>query len=808
MKDDDLSPYRGPTISVSKRNPLAPTPLSTIPFVYFDDNFRLENPRTFDAVSEHAEIVRQPLSAIEDHGKSENGTAANSNLELGRKALTTNAMLQERLSWYMDTVEILLIFSISQASASFIAALRSLRDLQAEVADSVEKIQKLREDLVYLDKNMVVRSLETISQKRRWENVRRLGEATQQFQCVLRGAGYCEELVNSGQLETAVQHISYVEQLACGALDPQIGGKLHWLMSSPFIRLTDLRRLHVLRGLLGSINQLRLRIGKGYEARLLDILLGDLCRLVSGVPPRDTLARWNDTAKRTRGATDTSPSTPAFVTTTEKLRKELIPGLQGLGQSQYLAAASAKFREAVIREMKSLIRQHLPSSTDDDNESVASASTRASGRRPTQQEKASILSRNLRALSPEDAEALLVKVYCGIGEALRRLSVQVKVLLDITSDMKKNPNNVITTVQIPGSIEKLAVRSTSPSMGCTLQEEMTQALDMSSLLVQAVNKTQSEMTKVLRVRHEQTVRLGLTDFLSYFTLNRLFVNECEAVSGHFGAALKDAVNNQIHNFIPLLHETETQKLMQKMESEKWERIDFRPQDALTLAHIVQSMTDDPPAWLVYTNASIAGRKADERDLPADRNPVEPKSDAQQNKKEPTLAVIEEERFMLVDSAAFALRGIEQYTILLAAIPGMANEISTILLDYLKLYNSRTQQLILGAGAKVTAGLTNINSKHLALASQSLSFFIALIPYVREYVRRRPSITAFGMAEYDRLKCLFQEHRAAIYDKVIDIMGSRTALYIRQMENIKWDDEGTSVRTWRRPRKRRSHSTEC
>lgn len=542
-KDDELAPYGRWKTSVSKRGQLAPTPLSTIPSVYFDEKFRLENPHTFDVVSEHAEVVRQPLSAIGDRGKAANGTAANGNPQLGRKALTTNAMLQEKLSWYMDTVEIHLIFFISQASASFSAALRSLRGLQAEAADSVAKIQKLREVLTHLDREMVVRGFEIISMKRRRHNLRELGEATKQLQCVLSGASYCEELVNSGRLETAMQHISYIEQLASGTLDPKIGGELHWLLPNPFIRLTDLRRLHVLGGLFGGINQLRLRIGKGYEARLLNVLVCDLRRHVSGVPPRDTLARWTDTAKRIRGATDASPSTSASVTTAEKLREELIPVLQGLGQSQYLAAASTKFREAVIREMKSLIRQHLPSPTDDDNESVASASTRASGRRPTQQEKSGILSRNLRALSPEDAVALFVKVYCGIGEALRRLSVQVKALLDITSGMDKTPSNVHTPVQSPGSIGNLAVRSPSLSMGYNLQEEMTQALDMSNLLVQAVDKTQSEMTKVLQVRTEQTVRLGLIDFLSFFTLNHLFVNECEAVSGHSGVALKDVVNN-------------------------------------------------------------------------------------------------------------------------------------------------------------------------------------------------------------------------------------------------------------------------
>lgn len=173
----------------------------------------------------------------------------------------------------------------------------------------------------------------------------------------------------------------------------------------------------------------------------------------------------------------------------EKLREELIPVLQGLGQSQYLAAASTTFREADIREMKSLIRQHLPSFTNDDSESATSASMRSSGRRPTQQEMSSILSRNLRALSPEDAEAFFVKVYCGIGEALRRLSVRVKVLLDIISGMETS-NNVLTPVQSLGSKGDPAVRSPSLSMGYNLQEEIPQALNMSTLLVQVVDKAQ------------------------------------------------------------------------------------------------------------------------------------------------------------------------------------------------------------------------------------------------------------------------------------------------------------------------------
>ena len=67
-------------------------------------------------------------------------------------------------------------------------------------------------------------------------------------------------------------------QLASGPLDLKIGEELHWLLPNPFIMLTDLRRIHAIEGLPQDIHKLRLRIGRGYEARLLNILLGSLRR--------------------------------------------------------------------------------------------------------------------------------------------------------------------------------------------------------------------------------------------------------------------------------------------------------------------------------------------------------------------------------------------------------------------------------------------------------------------------------------------------------------------------------------------------
>jgi vacuolar protein sorting-associated protein 54 len=116
---------------------------------------------------------------------------------------------------------------------------------------------------------------------------------------------------------------------------------------------------------------------------------------------------------------------------------------------------------------------------------------------------------------------------------------------------------------------------------------------------------------------------------------------------------------------------------------------------------------------------------------------------------------------------------------------MIQDIAPGLLESLKLFNSRSSQLILGAGATRSAGLRNITTKHLALSSQGLSFIIALVPYIREFVRRHaPSSPLMG--EFDKVKRLYQEHQSGIHEKLVDIMSGRSSVHVNSMKKIDWD----------------------
>ncbi|RLL93026.1 hypothetical protein CFD26_101183 [Aspergillus turcosus] len=751
------------------------TPLSVIPPVYFEDDFHLENPRTFDVVSEKSEVVRPPKLPGKD-GQEANESAETANT--GRKALATNAILQEKLSWYMDTVEVHLISSISTASKSFFTALGSLRELHSEAADSVKRIQILRKDLQKIDREMALGGLKIVNLRRRRENVRMLADAVSQLRDVVQSVARCEELVENGQIEEAADGLEEVERLMAGEQTTNRGedGASQERPRKPI----DLRRLKALEGASDDLAQLRYRIGMGYENRFLNDLLGDLRQHIENVPSDVTLQRWGSSFQRQRGAQRSgASSSPAYMKFDEDVRSRLHTNLIGLARAQYTTPAATSFKTAVLREMKGLIRKHMPSSSDDDSESVVSVSTHRS-QQLSQQEKSSILARNLRALDAEDAYNMLTRVYTGISESLRRLSVQVKVLLDIASGLE-NP----ATAGLSSPPRSPDPQSMANPMGSRLpatiqaQDEILQVLDMSSLLGQAVDIAQSQITKVLKVRSEQTSQLPKEEFLRYFTLNRLFADECEAISGRSGTALKTVVGNQIRDYINRFGENQRHRLVDVMDSDRWDARDFGETETAILSNILDASTKDVEAWLAVSRIWSPQEQQNEN---AGTGSAATNGTGKDKVRS---AVIDEQKYILPECAVAMMKSIEEFQFLMANIPSMMQDIASGLLESLKLFNSRSSQLILGAGATRSAGLKNITTKHLALSSQALSFIIALVPYIREFVRRQaPSSPLMG--EFDKVKRLYQEHQSGIHEKLVDIMSGRSSVHVNAMKKIDWD----------------------
>ncbi|KAL7619653.1 hypothetical protein AAE478_010194 [Parahypoxylon ruwenzoriense] len=135
------------------------------------------------------------------------------------------------------------------------------------------------------------------------------------------------------------------------------------------------------------------------------------------------------------------------------------------------------------------------------------------------------------------------------------------------------------------------------------------------------------------------------------------------------------------------------------------------------------------------------------------------------------ATIEEETLLLPHPAILCLKGASHFLQLIGGIPSMTADIVMLLVSYLQMFDSRCRQLILGAGALRSAGLKNITTTHLALTSRALSFIATIIPHILDKVRR-----------------VFQEHRDAIYQKLVEIMASRARMLSKKARETEWCKE--------------------
>lgn len=617
----------------SRRNNLAVTPLSAVPQVYFDENFRLENPRIFDIVSERSDIIR-PTSSDQPGGVRQDNSS--------RKALASNAILQEKLSWYMDTVEVHLISSISTASSTFFAALGDLRELHSEVSDSVQKIHNIRGELARIDEEQALKGLEIIRLRKRRNNVVKLERAVKQMQTVVEGVSKAENLLAETKIGAALDQVDYVEGLMSGN-DPSSADGF------------DLRRVPALEVVETDLAHLRQKIGKAFEKNFVDTLLTDLQEHVNSVSATDTLQRFNQSFSRGMNRQSTSGARmPTYTSIPDLLRNQLKEHLTNLQRAKWITSAIGSYRTTATREVKRQIANLLPVKDDnepDDNVGVSISS----GVR-------SAWATAVSKLGPLEAEELLINMYTRVSELCRRLSTQQKLLLDLTMNLGETSISGLLSPRLQGG-----------GPDSDMAEAMTTGL--SDLIAPVLEVAQSKLVILLRARDEPTSHYASVDFYRYLTLNKNFASECEAVSGRVSSTFLSIVNSQTQAFVKNIHNERRTSLADTLARDKWQPKDFDERSQTILQHIIDAATSDPEWWTRHSRLYEDTRALTEPPQPEINGEIIPREKMK-------FALIDEQKYVLPGSSLVALEGLERYEESICMIPSMATEIATNLLDYL------------------------------------------------------------------------------------------------------------------------------
>ncbi|XP_071789704.1 vacuolar protein sorting-associated protein 54-like isoform X2 [Asterias amurensis] len=239
-------------------------------------------------------------------------------------------------------------------------------------------------------------------------------------------------------------------------------------------------------------------------------------------------------------------------------------------------------------------------------------------------------------------------------------------------------------------------------------------------------------------------RLSSGEFVSLSRAIEKFVGKCESVCERRSTSLRGGLQNQANKFISRFHDERKTKLSLILDSERWKQAEVPAE----FQDLLSAMSRGDISLTLLVKADSGG---------GERRPVE-------------LVEIGNQKYSIVGTVLLLLKMIAEYCQCAIDIPSVTADILTRLIEILQMFNSRSCQLILGAGALQLVGLKTITTKNLALTSRCLQLVIVFIPIVRDFFALKLPAKMQGLLKnMDKILKDYNDHVQEISNKLVNIM---------------------------------------
>ncbi|CAN6920290.1 unnamed protein product [Brassica oleracea] len=777
--------------------------LREVPSLYFKEDFALEDGATFRSAC--------PFST-----------------------LTENLALQEKLSQYLDVVELHLVKEISVRSDSFFEAQGQLQDLNVKIVEGCSRIRELKETIRLLDRNLVdsARQIQELSSTR----INML-----ELQRKLRVILYVNQALSALKLLIASADCA-------GALD--ITDDLQNLLAGD-----ELTGLHCFRHLRDHVTTSIESINSILTAEFMRISIhntGEIDVLIlSAAKKRGSISSNGEMNEVTLEEEDTST-----------LCDRLLPLVIGLLRTAKFPSILRMYREALTSEMKNAIKnavaELLPILVARSLESDFSH-----GERSVDVDGGGLsLASKLRALSSEAFVNLLTAIYRIVQAHLVRASEVKKAIEWILCNIDGHyaADSVAAAIAV-GAVAAESIQETGfqgePLVSSPLGKAISKASplqrkssDTSSLINMSRNfradvlrenteavfaaceVTHARWAKLLGVRALLHPKLKLQEFMSIYDLTQEFITATEKIGGRLGSSIRGTLQSQAKAFVDSQHEARMTKLKAVLDQETWDEMDV-PEEFQSIIsslfasqELISRKVDDADTItyhrnLLTPNGSLTSGAEDQNTERRNENSESSEGPAVSNAQVKSIVSPESlERskagvssvannqsnqkagksnlfyqgvgYHMVNCGLILLKMLSEYIDMNNSLPALSSEVVLRVVEVLRFFNTRTCQLVLGAGAMQVSGLKSIKAKHLALASQVIDFTYTIIPESRRIMfskvpeTRKPLLSV----EIDRVAQDYRVHRDEIYAKLVQIMRERLLAHLHGLPKV--------VESWNRP----------
>ncbi|CAM4541481.1 unnamed protein product [Caretta caretta] len=711
------------------------TDLEQVPKIFMKPDFALEDSLTFNAVL--------PWSHFNTSGGKGSRDAASSKL------------LQEKLSHYLDIVEVNIAHQISLRSEAFFHAMTSQHELQDYLRKTSQAVKILRDKIAQIDKVMCEGSLQVLRLSLTRNN--------------------CVKAYNKLKLMATVHQTQPTVQLLLST--SEFVGALDLIATTQEVLQQELQGIHSFRHLGSQLCELEKLIDKMMIAEFSTYARSDLNRpfeedcqileeerlvsLVFGLLKQRKLnffEIYGDemiiTAKSIIKQCVVSTvsqieeiDTEVVIKLADQMRMMNFPQwfdlLKNIFSKFTIFLKRIKATLNIIRSMVLLVLDKNQRTRELEETSVQKNPSKDN----TVDTEVAYLTHEGMFISDAFSEGDLPSVAVDTtsqrntspnSEPCSSDSVsEPECTTDSSSSKEQMPSSVI-----PGGVEIMI----SEDMKLTDLELEKLANNIQELLYSASDICHDRSVKFLMARAKDGFleKLNSNEFVALSRLMEGFILDTEQICGRKSMSLRGALQSQANRFVNRFHEERKTKLSLLLDNERWKQADVPAE----FQDLVDSVSDGKII------------------LP------EKKAGAAEERKPADFLTVEGQKYAVVGTVLLLIKIILEYCQCVDNIPSVTTDMLTRLSDLLKYFNSRSCQLVLGAGALQVVGLKTITTKNLALSSRCLQLIVHYIPIIRAHFEARLQPKQFSMLRhFDHITKDYHDHIAEISAKLVAIMDS-------------------------------------
>ncbi|KAH8334535.1 hypothetical protein KR059_011244 [Drosophila kikkawai] len=224
-----------------------------------------------------------------------------------------------------------------------------------------------------------------------------------------------------------------------------------------------------------------------------------------------------------------------------------------------------------------------------------------------------------------------------------------------------------------------------------------------------------------------------------------FGETTRSICGVASVPLQLALKVQASRYAQRFHSERKQKLSLLLDQERWRQVDIPHEFQRIIERMAAGDYAKPELGNLISNGG--------------GNPV--------------LLVEGKQPYTLVSASLMLIRMLYEYGGSAQRLPLLASYHARNEVDLLRCFNSRSCQLIIGAGAMRVAGLKTITSTNLALVSRALQLVLWLLPKLKEHFQ--------AMSGYEAIERDYQGHIKEIENKIHGIVSERLAAQLDAWE---------------------------